>query len=65
MNDKSIDGVLGTRTRSSRMVVADQSTELWWQPYQILFGNGTNSNISFNSFRMNIMLFLFQELITF
>ena len=29
---KSVDGVLGTRTRSGRMVGADESTELWWHP---------------------------------
>ena len=28
INDKSVDGVLGTRTRGSRMVGADKSTEL-------------------------------------
>ena len=28
LNDKSIDGVLGTRTRGSRIVGADESTEL-------------------------------------
>ena len=32
INDKSIDGVLGTQTGSSRMVGADESTELWWHP---------------------------------
>ena len=32
INDKSIDGVLGTRTRGSRMVGADKSTELWRHP---------------------------------
>ena len=29
INDKSIDGVLGTRTRGGRMEGADESTELW------------------------------------
>ena len=29
VNDKSVDGVLGTRTRGSRMVGADDSNELW------------------------------------
>ena len=33
INDKSFDGVLGTRTRGSRMVGADESTELWRHPY--------------------------------
>ena len=28
-NDKSIDGVLGTRTWGSRLVGTDESTELW------------------------------------
>ena len=32
INDKSLDGVLGTRTRGGRMVGADESTELWRQP---------------------------------
>ena len=27
--EKSIDGVLGTRTRGRRMVGADETTELW------------------------------------
>ena len=29
MNDKSVDGVVGTRTLGGRMVGADKSTELW------------------------------------
>ena len=29
INEKSVDGVLGTRTRASRMVGADESTEQW------------------------------------
>ena len=33
INDKSIDDVLGTQTRSGRMVGADESTELWQHPY--------------------------------
>ena len=32
INDKSVDGVLGTRTRGDIMVDADESTELWWRP---------------------------------
>ena len=32
INDKSIDGMLGTRTRGGRMVGADKSTELWRDP---------------------------------
>ena len=32
INYKSIDGVLGTWTRGSRMVDADESTELWRHP---------------------------------
>ena len=31
-NDKSIDGMLGSRTRGGRMEGADESTELWWHP---------------------------------
>jgi len=30
--EKSIDGVLGIRTRGRRMVGADETTELWWPP---------------------------------
>ena len=32
INDKSIDGVLGSRTRGGRMEGADGSTELWRHP---------------------------------
>ena len=32
INYKSIDGVLGTQTRGSRMVGTDESTELWRHP---------------------------------
>ena len=32
INDKSIDGVLGTRTRGGRMAGANESTELWQHP---------------------------------
>ena len=32
--NKSIDGVLGSRTRSDRMVGADKYTELWRHPNQ-------------------------------
>ena len=32
INEKSIDGMLGTQTRSGRMVGADETTELWWHP---------------------------------
>ena len=32
INEKSVDGVLGTQTRSGRMVGADESTELWPHP---------------------------------
>ena len=32
INDKSIDGVLGSRTRGGMMEVADESTELWRHP---------------------------------
>ena len=31
-NEKSFDGVLGTQTRGSMMVGADESTELWRHP---------------------------------
>ena len=29
INDKSVEGVLGTRNRGSRMEAADESTDLW------------------------------------
>ena len=32
LNDKTVDGVLGTRTRGRRMEGADESTELWRHP---------------------------------
>ena len=32
INDKSVDGVLGTQTRGGRMVGADEFTELWRHP---------------------------------
>ena len=32
INDKSVDGVLGTQTWGGRMVGADESTELWRPP---------------------------------
>ena len=34
-NDKTIDGVLGTRTRGGRMEGADKSTELWRHPTKV------------------------------
>ena len=36
INDKSIDGVVGTRTWGGRMVGTDESTELW-QPTKFVF----------------------------
>ena len=35
INYKSIDGVLGTRTRGNRMAGSDESTELWQHPIYI------------------------------
>ena len=32
INEKSLDGMLGSRTRGSRMEGADESTELWRHP---------------------------------
>ena len=32
INDKSIDGVLGSQTRGGMMEGADESTELWRHP---------------------------------
>ena len=43
INEKSVDGVLGTRTRGSRMVGADESTELWWHPYMMDLELQTNN----------------------
>ena len=37
VNDKSIDSGLRTRTQSSRMVAADESTELWRHPVDVIF----------------------------
>ena len=34
LNDKSVDGVLGTSTWGGRMEGADESTELWRHPAQ-------------------------------
>ena len=36
INDKSVDGMLGTRTLGGRMVGADESTELWRHPIVFL-----------------------------
>ena len=33
INDKSIDGVLGTQIQGVRIEGTDESTELWWNPY--------------------------------
>ena len=35
--EKSVDGVLGIRTRGRRMVGADETTELWRPPYLNLY----------------------------
>ena len=32
INDKSVDGVLGTQTQGGSMVGTDESTELWRNP---------------------------------
>ena len=32
INEKSIDGVLGTQTWGSMMEGANESTKLWWPP---------------------------------
>ena len=37
INNKSVDGVLGTQTWGSRMVGADKSTELWRLPNSSIF----------------------------
>ena len=37
INDKSIDGGLGTRTRGARMEGAYESSELCWHPKQVKF----------------------------
>ena len=33
INEKSVDGMLGSRTRGGRMEGADESTELWRHPH--------------------------------
>ena len=43
--DKSIDGVLGTRTRGGRMEGVDESTELWRHPYLYLLTLPTHANL--------------------
>ena len=45
INEKSIDGVLGTRTRGSRMVGADKSTELWQHRCNEMLGKMAHNNI--------------------
>ena len=42
INDKSIDGVLGTRTRGGRIVGADESTELGVTPSYFTYFTGEN-----------------------
>ena len=37
INDKSVDGMLGTRTRGGRMVGADESTEISGTLFTFLF----------------------------
>ena len=37
--EKSIDGVLGIRTRGHRMVGADETTELWQPPQRLFLSN--------------------------
>ena len=32
INEKSVDGMLGSQTRGGKMEVADESTELWRHP---------------------------------
>ena len=43
INENSIDGVLGTRTRGGRMVGADESTELWRHPLLGLISDAINT----------------------
>ena len=40
INDKSIDGALGSRTRGGMMEGVDESTELWRHPYKIIVATG-------------------------
>ena len=42
MNEKSIDGGLGTRTQGGRVVGAEESTELWRHPVSNLLKHFTN-----------------------
>ena len=39
--EKSVDGVLGIRTRGRRMVGADETTELWRPPNLYIFIQST------------------------
>ena len=46
INDKSVDGLLGTRTQCGRMVGANESTELWRHPfcYLVMERTGKSTN---------------------
>ena len=46
INDKNLDGVLGTRTRGGRMVGAYKSTELWRHPYWEVFKYNTFPHVT-------------------
>ena len=43
--DKSLDGLLRTRTWGGRIIGADESSELWWNPVTVLCFNGKVLNI--------------------
>ena len=63
--EKSVDGVLGIRTRGRRMVGEDETTELWWHPSLPLvcstfFGNWSflNRNLKYIYFCSTFFLYL-------
>ena len=45
INEKSVDGMLGTRTQGSRMEGADESTELWRHPIYFIFWSNFPINV--------------------
>ena len=57
INEESIDGVLGTQTRSSKLVGADESTELWRDPsncWRVFCFVVMSSLASFSSLHINV-----------
>ena len=46
--EKSIDGLLGIQTWGCRMLVADETTELWRSPFHYVGFNRENQFVSWN-----------------